>query len=423
MKKVLILAYDFPPLNSIGAQRPYSWFKYFPENELHSVVIARNPEINSEENVTVQSQNGEIYLINCENNFKNKCNNLPILGKLIRKGLTFLEYFLKWKFSIFDNTNPIYSNSKKYILENNVDLILATGEPWILFKYANDLSIEFDIPWIADYRDGWNTNVKTEYNLFSRLISKYYFLQIEKKIIKSASFLSFSDPCESKKIVKVIESKNIFVSLNGYDNELIEKLEESQLNSDELIISYAGTIYDFQDLESFLVGLNKFIKKYKERKIKVVFYGSKNNSSVIKRISKVNSELLKYISLTEKIPQNDVVYNLNNSHILLVLSSSNHVALPAKVFEYIGLEKYILVSTNDKSDVERFVKETNSGIICNNSTDVYNSLVTFYDIFDNDPKMKIRIFNKEHYSRKYQAKLFSNEIKNSLNDLFRTQFN
>jgi len=41
MKKVLILAYDFAPYNSIGAQRPLSWFKYFHEYEIVPVVITR----------------------------------------------------------------------------------------------------------------------------------------------------------------------------------------------------------------------------------------------------------------------------------------------------------------------------------------------------------------------------------------------
>ena len=30
--KALILCNDFPPINSIGAERPYSWFLYFKEN-------------------------------------------------------------------------------------------------------------------------------------------------------------------------------------------------------------------------------------------------------------------------------------------------------------------------------------------------------------------------------------------------------
>ncbi len=36
MKKVLILAYDFPPYVSVGGLRPYSWYKYFKEFGLKS---------------------------------------------------------------------------------------------------------------------------------------------------------------------------------------------------------------------------------------------------------------------------------------------------------------------------------------------------------------------------------------------------
>ncbi|CAN0503044.1 unnamed protein product, partial [Scytosiphon promiscuus] len=42
MKKILILANDFPPFNSIGAQRPASWYKYFHENGLFPVVVTRH---------------------------------------------------------------------------------------------------------------------------------------------------------------------------------------------------------------------------------------------------------------------------------------------------------------------------------------------------------------------------------------------
>ncbi|MDA3780596.1 MAG: hypothetical protein PF487_10325 [Bacteroidales bacterium] len=31
MKKVLILAYDFPPYVSVGGLRPYSWYKYIAD--------------------------------------------------------------------------------------------------------------------------------------------------------------------------------------------------------------------------------------------------------------------------------------------------------------------------------------------------------------------------------------------------------
>ena len=41
-KKILILCNDFPPVNSIGADRPYSWYKYFHEFNLYPIVITKN---------------------------------------------------------------------------------------------------------------------------------------------------------------------------------------------------------------------------------------------------------------------------------------------------------------------------------------------------------------------------------------------
>jgi hypothetical protein len=38
----LILCNDFPPINSIGAERPNSWYLYFNELGIHPVVITKN---------------------------------------------------------------------------------------------------------------------------------------------------------------------------------------------------------------------------------------------------------------------------------------------------------------------------------------------------------------------------------------------
>src|SRR5439155_8046521 len=42
--QILILCHDFPPLNTIGARRPFSWYNYFPKYGIHSVVITKSWE-------------------------------------------------------------------------------------------------------------------------------------------------------------------------------------------------------------------------------------------------------------------------------------------------------------------------------------------------------------------------------------------
>ena len=44
--KTLILANDFPPLETIGAQRPYGWFRYFKKSGIYPVVVTRYWESN-----------------------------------------------------------------------------------------------------------------------------------------------------------------------------------------------------------------------------------------------------------------------------------------------------------------------------------------------------------------------------------------
>jgi len=41
MKKLLILAYDFPPYVSVGGLRPYAWYKYLHEFDVFPVVVTR----------------------------------------------------------------------------------------------------------------------------------------------------------------------------------------------------------------------------------------------------------------------------------------------------------------------------------------------------------------------------------------------
>ena len=57
----------------------------------------------------------------------------------------------------FDVKREIYLKAKELCRKKSFDLILVTGEPFILFKYGHKISKEFGIPWIADYRDVWTT--------------------------------------------------------------------------------------------------------------------------------------------------------------------------------------------------------------------------------------------------------------------------
>ena len=183
-KKILILCNDFPPINSIGADRPYSWYLYFKEYGLYPVIITKNWKTDGNDSIPLiydytsyeVTELGEIIRVKNINTpsiiFQKKFGNK---FKIIRKFFSFIEiifgYFLPW----FDKHNSIYKEAVKYLEKNKVDVILTTGEPFILFQYGQKLKKHFGINWIADYRDGWYLNHIRTYNkdILNNFIKNY----------------------------------------------------------------------------------------------------------------------------------------------------------------------------------------------------------------------------------------------------------
>ena len=169
--------------------------------------------------------------------------------------------FTKYRSFIGDNTRNLYFEAEKFILSNEVDFIIATGEPWICFRYAHLLSKKYNIPWASDYRDGWNTSVfKKDYSKLLRLFYEITRGKIEKKYAKTATFISISDPDILKKNIEYLKiNEDKFINpLNGYDENKIESIEHINQSKDVFKIGYAGTIYPFQRLDLFLDGLYNF---------------------------------------------------------------------------------------------------------------------------------------------------------------------
>ena len=167
--KVLILCNDFPPINSIGADRPNSWYLYFKEFGLDPVVVTKNWNSNGNTSFNDVSHSLEVESTKYGELIKTPGRKTPSIwfknkfGKrfsILRKSLTFLEKITSFRLGLFDQHYGIYLEAKKYIVKNKVALVITTGEPFILFRYGRKLQKKFDVQWIADYRDGWYLNHK-----------------------------------------------------------------------------------------------------------------------------------------------------------------------------------------------------------------------------------------------------------------------
>jgi glycosyltransferase involved in cell wall biosynthesis len=430
MKKVLILAYDFPPCNSIGAQRPYSWFKHFKEFGLFPVVITRIwPEglKNPTDYIKPTEQKVKIeefeYGTIIRTPFKPNLRDRIILKygferkKLLRKVLTFLFVLGEYFFDFPGTKKYIYRESKKYLQTYKIDLIIVTCEPFILLKYAHRLSEKFEIPWIADYRDGWSTNMSVNYFVgFERFLYKYIYPKLELKYTSNSSMVTTAAPSYKRELELILLNKKIEVVYNGFEREFIKQVPSVFPPKDSFIISYAGTIYSHQQLEMFLAGLKKFVLQNHNAKIIVNFFGLNFQGNSMNRILAFDDILMKFINITDRKPYLSILKELRQSHLLLLLADDKTEQLTAKVFDYLAVERSIILVKNDHAILESIINECNAGVCCEDADDVFGVLKTKYDAFMKGLDFRQPVRNIEKYSRGFQAKIFAEMVHRFLGD-------
>ncbi len=422
MKKVLILAYDFPPYTSMGGQRPYGWFKNLKEFGIEPTVITRHwpNEIKSKidyskacgvSNETITNEYGTLIKVPYKENLRDKIliNNGFSKYSNIRKTLSlFYSIFQHLSFK-FDNKSTIFYAANSLLAENKIDCIIATGEPFILFRYAHKLSLLYKIPWFADYRDCWSDNFEINRLAgFDKILHKTLFKLLEKHYVSSAKAITTAAPFFKVQLQQLFPNKNIEVIFNGFQERITSAYNEV-IKQNKFEIAFAGTIYPFQPIELFLAGLKLFVNKNNETKINVVFYGTDFNQSQKDRITNFDKSLISYLTTTERIAQNSLYDKLKECSLLLLLDNKGMIS--GKLYEYLTMNKKILMAGGDSGSMEQILKETNTGIICNSPEEILQALQEAYVEWQQTGQVKCESKNIKQYSRKEQTKKLAELLK------------
>jgi hypothetical protein len=442
MKKVLILAYDFPPYVSVGALRPYSWYKYFHESDVYPIIVTRQWNIKYQNSLdyltasefeTIIAEKtvfGEIVKTPFEPNLAFKL--LLKFGenrfKLLRKTITAFYVFAQWIILVGPKVQ-LYFGARKYLKENPVDFIIATGEPFVLFKYASKLSREFNIPWIADYRDPWTQDKERNRRGLPKILSAYF----EKKYVSNAVFISTVNSFFKRQISQLLPQKTFYILPNGFDPEAISGVNNTPQNNQLLTISFAGTIYKWHPYEAFFEVCNDLIQN-SGIKFKIDFYGINIDEEINNLIQHKFPVLFEYLTIHPKMANMDLIKYLANGNVLLLFN--DYSIIGTKIFDYLALnQKIILCFSNDKdafdlkgkffrinefeneskSPQADLIAETNSGIVVKDKEHLKQVLHDLYNEFTEKGFIACNSTGVEKYSRKIQTQKLA-EIIHSLID-------
>jgi hypothetical protein len=427
--RVLILAHDYPPLNTIGGRRPYSWFRYFPENGIHPVVVTKSWENASSTAVEIVSQKGAaettieetegrtLIRVPLKKNYPERL--LATYGDTRyvtrRRALSLLYLLLSFPFKSFDKNYSIYLAAESYLKENKVDWIIATGEPFILFKYAHLLSSKFRIPWIADYRDGWylNHNRAQQSGIVFLLQWQWEFL-FEKKYLRSSAFITSVDPILTGKLGD-LHGKPAYTLYNGFE-ELSPPSYDSTLMNLPLTLCYSGTLYPGHQVELLLQAVMELHQSgaITPAELKIHFIGLEFYPEQHQRVAGYSPELKAYIETTKRLPRDLAKQLMNDSDFLIVFSDRWTPVLPSKMYESVASRRPVLIVPGDHSILDEMVNELQAGAIVYSVEELKLFILGKIRAKKNheilfEPKLDVE--RAMRYSRENQAKEFASLIK------------
>lgn len=446
MKTALILAYDFPPYVSVGGLRPLSWYKHLHNFEVIPIVVTRQwnnkygtdldyiaaGESSSE--LIEKTEHGMIirapYKPNLANRLMLKYGSSKFV--FIRKAISAFYEFAQFVIKVGPKSS-IYHSAKNYLKHNKVDVIIATGDPFILFSYAAQLGKQYSIPWLADYRDPWSQKI----NIQSNFILKKWHTHFERKIVNtSRAVITVSDFLKHR-ISKVIDSSNFYILPNGYEPDAFKKIQTIQQRNDCFSIAYVGTIYDWHPLRSFLKVANQFISTKKNASFTINFFGiTLHNQSITTTLEELIANefpsLSPYIQVHKKLPNDILLMELARQNLLLLFN--DYSILGTKIFDYIGLKRTVLLCyANDKESLklkdkyyqleeiegisnclqEELLLKANAGFVIQDANQLLEKLIELYSEFEQNGYINNKTTDIENYSRTIQTKKLA-EIIHSL---------
>ncbi len=416
MKRILILTYFFPPSNFAGSYRIASFAKYFHQFGYYPVIITRHAPENAgsfdemahdccKEIAHKKEKGYEVFYLPYKGNLRDR-----IYAKYgdnrfvyIRRMLSFFEMLMQAVTPFSIPYSNLYSFTKKYLTTHkDIKLIITSGKPFQLFLFAHLLSKKSNIPWIADYRDEWNSRYPNN-DFKIRWRERIYFLfesHLEKKWTRNISFATTPTEKWAEQIGNYLD-KPCHVVMNGFDAEMCTAIEEAQSikkKEDELTVLHLGSLYEWQPIEIFIRAVIELIKE--NFQIKCIFPGVLNEAINEKRINDAAGEFSKHFKMMPRIPQKETIKLMAEADVFLMIGYQKFKGwMSLKLLEYLPWHKPILLCPGNDY-IENVLKKYSLSCVCNNEKEVISVLRAIKNkgknTISSDDKVFIDTFTREN---------------------------
>lgn len=412
-KKVLIITYYWPPAGGPGVQRWLKFVKYLPKYNIEPIVYCpENPnypiidallEKEVPKDITVLKQPiKEPYkfakILSSKSSKTISSGVIPKQNKqsLIERVLLYIRGNCFIPDARKHWVKPSVSFLTKYIKDNNIETIITTGPPHSLHLIGLKLKQQIGVKWFADFRDPWTT-IGYHKKLKLTLASQKKHFRLELEVLNTADQIIVTSDI-TKREFQLKTKKPIEVITNGYDNHSVKRPEKDK----KFTLAHIGSLLSERNPKNLWKAIQELIDENSDFKetFQLQLIGLVSNE-VLQTIDEFG--LKEYINIVGYVNHSEAIKEQMQSQVLLLIeidSEDTKAIIPGKLFEYMASETPIIAIGPKDSDVERIIKETNTGhyFTYAEKSEIKTQILSYFNAFKNNNLSNFPIGLKQ-YSR------------------------
>lgn len=388
MKRVLIVAYYFPPSGGSGVQRVLKYVQYLRDFGWEPVVLtvrdayfpARDPSLLEEiprDIKVIRTRIAEFH------GFYRRLTGTPKgaaidVNTLRREGAkrsptARIAELLRSTFFIPDTRigwlGPAVRAGLYAIAKEKIDVLYSSSPPYTCALVSRALKRRSRLPWIAGFRDPWTGFITTPKRW---AIPAKIDRAFEQAVFQEADAVEVAWRGIMKDALRKypgLPAEKFHHLPNGLDRHDYPAVPPRARGDDRFTVTYTGSMYGLRNPEAFLEAIEGLVQRGEvdPSRIRLRFVG-RFGDDVLSMLRK--NELRGVIEVIDYVPHRESVRQLLLADALLLVvdeCDDSDEVVPGKVYEYIGARRPIIAVAAEHGAVAELLAETRSGYVADQS--------------------------------------------------------
>ena len=388
MKKVLFIAYNYPPGGGSGVQRGAKFARYLPDYGWEPIILTPDYHLLKQaRDYSLARELPKNQII-----YRSFTLDARWLFKLLW-GLR-LHKLVNWlNFHVFIPDPELlwlpFAKAKlsKIMKLHKPDLVFISGPPFSPMLLGTWIKDKYAIPYVVSFRDDWSLGQSRLDNIPpKRFTAKDR--HFEHLVLTKANHVVTTNRAYKNDFLALypeLPEAHYTVITNGYDEtDFSPRKAPPRQDRKFMHIVYPGALYGRRNPAKIWQALHELVlsQEIDPSRIRIDIYGQNYRSFVFSGID-ASSQVNQIVQLHPYLPHHQAIEALLQADLLLLFSGpgpKSDVVIPGKLFEYMRSGRPVLAVINPQGVCAEIFSQARSGLIANSASvsDIKDKLLQLY---------------------------------------------